>query len=178
MTGCRHGAKNTLLQNYLHLAERGGAEVHPLTTVTAIRALADGRYAVDAERTGAWVRPRSGARSSPRDVVLAAGTMGTQKLLHGMRDAGHLPNLSNRLGELTRTNSEAILGARAFRRDVDFSRGRCHHVVLPPRRPHPRRARALRQGQQRHGAAHHGAGRRRRSGPAAHLAVGGRAATR
>ena len=55
--------------------------------------------------------------------MLAAGTMGTQKLLHGMRDEGHLPNLSNRLGELTRTNSEAILGARAFRRDVDFSRG-------------------------------------------------------
>ena len=55
--------------------------------------------------------------------MFAAGTMGTQNLLHRMRDDGTLPNLSPRLGELTRTNSEAILGARAFSRDLDFSRG-------------------------------------------------------
>lgn len=29
MTGCRHGAKNTLNENYLHLAEKAGAVVHP-----------------------------------------------------------------------------------------------------------------------------------------------------
>ena len=29
MTGCRHGAKNTLVKNYLYLAERLGAVVHP-----------------------------------------------------------------------------------------------------------------------------------------------------
>src|SRR4029079_3115412 len=58
MTGCRHGAKNTLLQNYLYLAERAGAEVHPLTTVTAVRPRPDGRYDVDTVRTGAWVRRR------------------------------------------------------------------------------------------------------------------------
>jgi cholesterol oxidase len=122
MTGCRHGAKNTLLQNYLYLAERAGAVVHPLTTVRRIRPLPDGRYAVDTERTGAWVR-RHRQTFVARDVVLAAGTMGTQRLLHRMRDEGHLPDLSPRLGELTRTNSEAILGARAFRRDVDFTNG-------------------------------------------------------
>jgi cholesterol oxidase len=55
--------------------------------------------------------------------VFAAGTLGTQKLLHRMRDEGHLPGLSSRLGELTRTNSEAILGARTFRQDADFTRG-------------------------------------------------------
>jgi cholesterol oxidase len=122
MTGCRHGAKNTLLQNYLYLAERGGATVHPMTTVTAIRPRTDGGYAVDTERTGAWLRKHKRTVTA-RHVVLAAGTMGTQKLLHTMRDDGHLPNLSERLGELTRTNSEAILGARAFKRDVDFSTG-------------------------------------------------------
>ena len=56
-------------------------------------------------------------------VVMSAGTMGTQRLLHRMRDEGELPHLSPRLGELTRTNSEAILGARTFRGDVDFTRG-------------------------------------------------------
>lgn len=122
MTGCRHGAKNTLLQNYLYLAERAGAVVHPLTTVTRIRTLPDGRYAVDTERTGSWFH--GGRRTLvASDVVLAAGTMGTQRLLHGMRDAGHLPHLSARLGELTRTNSEAILGARTFRGGADFTRG-------------------------------------------------------
>jgi cholesterol oxidase len=122
MTGCRHGAKNTLLQNYLYLAERAGAVVHPMTTVTAIRPLRDGRYAVETQRTGAWLR--KGRRTFiAGDVVLAAGTLGTQKLLHRMRDEGHLPHLSRRLGELTRTNSEAILGARTFRRDADFTKG-------------------------------------------------------
>jgi cholesterol oxidase len=122
MTGCRHGAKNTLLKNYLYLAESAGAEVHPLTTVTGIRPLPDGRYEVTTVRSGAWARrrPRSFVAT---DVVLAAGTMGTQKLLHSMRDTGQLPNLSPRLGELTRSNSEAILGARTFRRDADFTRG-------------------------------------------------------
>ena len=27
MTGCRHGAKNTLVKNYLGLAEKAGAQV-------------------------------------------------------------------------------------------------------------------------------------------------------
>jgi cholesterol oxidase len=122
MTGCRHGAKNTLLKNYLYLAERGGVQVRPLTTVTGIRPRADGRYEVTAERAGTWVRKRRKVFIAS-EVVLAAGTMGTQRLLHSMRDKGHLPNLSPRLGELTRSNSEAIIGARTFRRNVDFSRG-------------------------------------------------------
>ncbi|MGD0220376.1 MAG: GMC family oxidoreductase [Acidimicrobiales bacterium] len=122
MTGCRHGAKNTLLKNYLHLAERGGAEVLARTTVTAIKPRADGRYEIATGRTGAWVRKHHSTLVAA-DVVLAAGAIGTQELLHRMRDAGILTNLSPRLGELTRTNSEAILGARTFRRDVDFTRG-------------------------------------------------------
>ena len=122
MTGCRHGAKNTLLKNYLYLAERGGAEVHELTTVTGIRPKGNGRYQVTTERAGAWLRKHRKTFVAS-DVVLAAGTMGTQRLLHGMRDEGSLANLSPRLGELTRSNSEAIIGARTFQRNVDFSRG-------------------------------------------------------
>ena len=122
MTGCRHGAKNTMLQNYLYLAEKAGAVVHPLTTVTSIRPLHDGSYAVETERTGAWLR-KGRCTFTTRDVVLAAGTLGTQKLLHRMRDEGHLPRLSPRLGELTRTNSEAILGARTFRPGADYTKG-------------------------------------------------------
>ncbi len=122
MTGCRHGAKNTLLKNYLHLAEEGGATVHPLTTVTAVEPRPDGRYDVRTVTTGRWIRKRRRTFVA-HHVVLAAGTLGTQRLLHRMRDEGRLRHLSSRLGELTRTNSEAILGARAFRRDVDFTDG-------------------------------------------------------
>ena len=113
MTGCRHGAKNTLLTNYLYLAEHAGAVVHARTTVHTIRRQGD-RWAVDAAEGGTFTGDH---------VVLAAGTLGTQRLLHRLRDEGHLPNLSSRLGELTRTNSEAILGARTFRKDVDFTKG-------------------------------------------------------
>ncbi|WP_433207825.1 GMC family oxidoreductase N-terminal domain-containing protein [Nocardia sp. CA-107356] len=124
MTGCRHGAKNTLVKNYLYLAEKAGAQVIPMTTVTSIRPLPDGTWDVSTERTGAWLRKRPQTYTAGQ-VVLAAGTLGTQKLLHAMRDKGVLPELSNRLGELTRTNSESIVGAatRKVDPDIDFTRG-------------------------------------------------------
>ncbi|MFI9639559.1 FAD-dependent oxidoreductase [Micromonospora sp. NPDC051925] len=127
MTGCRHGAKNTLVKNYLWLAERLGARVHPLTTVTAVQPTADGGYRVHTVRTGAWLRRRRQVFHADQ-VVFAAGALGTQRLLHEMRETGALPHLSDRLGELTRTNSEAILGAsvghrQARRRALDFTEG-------------------------------------------------------
>ncbi|MEQ7126364.1 GMC family oxidoreductase [Actinopolymorpha sp. B11F2] len=122
MTGCRHNAKNTLTRNYLYLAERAGAVVHPLTTVTAVRPLAASGYAVDTERTGS--RAGRERRTFTADqVVFAAGALGTQELLHQMKADGWLPNLSTRLGVLTRTNSESIVGAVAHHHDVDYSRG-------------------------------------------------------
>ena len=121
MTGCRSGAKNMLTENYLYLAERAGVRVIPMTTVTAVRPRAGG-YQVDVVTTGAV--PRRGRTLTAGQVVFAAGTYGTQKLLHRMRATGTLPRLSARLGALTRTNSEAILGAERFRsRGPDHSRG-------------------------------------------------------
>ncbi|NBE80736.1 FAD-dependent oxidoreductase [Micromonospora rubida] len=127
MTGCRHGAKNTLVKNYLWLAERLGARVHPLTTVTAVRPADGGGYRVETVRTGAWLRRRRQVFHADQ-VVLAAGSLGTQRLLHEMKATGALPALSPRLGELTRTNSEAILGAsvppaRARAEGLDFTEG-------------------------------------------------------
>jgi len=122
MTGCRQGAKNTLVKNYLYLAERAGATVHPLTTVTDVAPLPGGGYAVRTRRTGGKLR--TGARRfTAGQVIFAAGALGTQRLLHRLRDQGRLPAVSARLGELSRTNSESILGARTRRPDSDFSRG-------------------------------------------------------
>ncbi|KQY60029.1 cholesterol oxidase [Aeromicrobium sp. Root495] len=121
MTGCRHNAKNTLVKNYLYLAEENGAEVHPLTTVTDVRPLEGGGYEVETRRTNRRFRPHKKLRA--QQVVFAASTMGTQRLLHKMKDSGQLPHVSDRLGLLTRTNSEALLGAIADDRDVDYSHG-------------------------------------------------------
>jgi cholesterol oxidase len=125
MTGCRYGAKNTLDRNYLYLAEQGGAHVHPLTTATIVRPSADGGYEVETHRTGRSPRRRANRRTfTARQVVFAAGTFNTQKLLHRMRDTAALPNLSPRLGLLTRTNSEAILCAKAPKvTDIDYTEG-------------------------------------------------------
>nr|WP_042401292.1 GMC family oxidoreductase [Streptacidiphilus carbonis] len=129
MTGCRHGAKNTLTENYLFLAEKNGAQILPMTTVTRIREDGEG-YAVDVRATDS--RSKNPAKSAfrsirARKVVVSAGTFGTQKLLHEMRDEGHLPRISARLGELTRTNSEALVGSmttdRRLGRKADFTRG-------------------------------------------------------
>src|SRR5579884_1254851 len=120
MIGCRYGAKNRLDRNYLHLAERLGAVIVPETTVTAVVPLPGGGYAVDSRHT---VRRRSRGRITAEQVVFAAGTLGTQRLLHAMRDTGRLPRISRRLGALTRTNSESLLGALSRRADADYSTG-------------------------------------------------------
>ncbi|WP_436527216.1 FAD-dependent oxidoreductase [Actinoplanes sp. HUAS TT8] len=113
MIGCKVGAKNRLDVNYLYLAERRGATVHPDTEVTAIRPDGDG-----------WrVQTRNGTFTA-RQVILSAGALGTQRLLHAMRDTGVLPRISPRIGSLTRTNSEALLGAETKKVPAQpFSRG-------------------------------------------------------
>ncbi|MFF9895695.1 GMC oxidoreductase [Streptomyces longispororuber] len=136
MTGCRHGAKNSLTENYLYLAEKAGAVIHPMTTVVALTEDSRGGYALATLPTDNRRKGR-GRTFRARRVVLAAGTYGTQTLLHRMKDSHLLPHLSRRLGELTRTNSEALVGAqttdRRYRRRhpgllgpggrVDFTRG-------------------------------------------------------
>ncbi|WP_341242102.1 GMC family oxidoreductase [uncultured Nocardioides sp.] len=125
MSGCRHNAKNTLVKNYLYLAEKQGARVMPLSTVTRIRPREGGGYDVTIKYTKA---KRATARTTrtltAEHVVMAAASLGTQKLLHRMKDEGHLPRLSERLGYLSRTNSESILGAIAPKSDTtDYSYG-------------------------------------------------------
>ncbi|GAB2847978.1 GMC family oxidoreductase [Actinocorallia aurea] len=120
MSGCRHGAKNMLTENYLYLAEKGGARIMPLSRVTDVRPV-EGGYAVEITRTGTPLRNRK--TLTARQVVFAAGTYGTQKLLHRLK-ASSLPEISDRLGVLTRTNSEAILGAERYQHEgEDFSKG-------------------------------------------------------
>ena len=112
MVGCKVGAKNTLDRNYLYLAEKNGAVVHPDTQVTDLEPLTGGGWRISTDRPGAVVRHRPRTFTAER-VVLSAGVLGTVKLLLRLRDEGRLPALSDRLGEVVRTNSEAIVGASA-----------------------------------------------------------------
>lgn len=127
MVGCRVGAKNTLMKNYLALAERRGAAIEPLRTVTEVRALESGGFAVTTQRSGAWLR-HDRRTVTARQVVLAAGTWGTQQLLHRMKHTGALPHVSDAVGRLTRTNSEALDGAVATR--VPDSLALAHGVAI------------------------------------------------
>jgi cholesterol oxidase len=121
MIGCRYGAKNRLDTNYLFLAEGKGAVVEPLTTATAVIPQADGSWVVETVPTG---KKGPVTRWACAQVVLAAGTLGTQKLLHDMKATGVLPGLSDRLGMVTRTNSEALLGAQTPKVPADsFDQG-------------------------------------------------------
>ena len=112
MVGCRVGAKNTLLKNYLWFAERKGAQIIPEREVVDIRPLgaSDGSqgYEVLTARPGAWLAKRRQTLTA-RGVVVSAGALGTNRLLANCKHTGSLPGISDRLGSLVRTNSESIL---------------------------------------------------------------------
>jgi cholesterol oxidase len=122
MTGCRHGAKNTLVKNYLYLAEVAGAQVIADTTVTDIQEVNDGSYLISTRHSSSVgiIKPE---RITADQVIVAAGALGTAKLLQKVRAKGRLAGMSDQLGALSRTNSESLLGVVSRRDDIDFSEG-------------------------------------------------------
>jgi cholesterol oxidase len=125
MVGCRHGAKNTLMKNYLWFAEKLGVRIEPERHVTEIRPLgaangADG-YEVASERSGSWLH-KGQRRLTAKGVIVAAGALGTNNLLANCRYSGALPHLSERVGDVIRTNSESIQSVTAMDDERDFSR--------------------------------------------------------
>ena len=120
MTGCRHGAKNTLVKNYLYLAEKLGTEIMPLTKVVNIEQVAAG-YKLTLIRSDKLFSKQE--QITVPEVVVAAGALGSAKLLHSVRAKGNLQGISSRLGELSRTNSESLLGVVAKGKETDFTKG-------------------------------------------------------
>jgi cholesterol oxidase len=122
MVGCRHGAKNSLDQNYLYFAERWGAKILPETKATKIIPIENG-YRIETENSTTWISKRRESLES-RQVIIAAGVLGTIDLLFRNRDVYKtLPKISNCLGENVRTNGETLLGATSFEKHRDLSRG-------------------------------------------------------
>jgi cholesterol oxidase len=128
MVGCRYNAKNSLNKNYLYFAEKWGAEIRAEALVQDIRPLPAGqpdeaRYEVIYTKTTAWLRkPKSSVRA--RNVILSAGSLGTQRLLFRCRDITRsLPQISPMLGEKVRTNSESLLGVTNRGSGTNYSEG-------------------------------------------------------
>ena len=120
MVGCRNGAKNTLDKNYLYLAEKAGARVVPETRVDLVEPLEGGGYRLR-WKGATSLFPERGALTA-RTVVFAGGVLGSVRLLMECKDRGSLPHLSDELGNVVRTNSEALLGITSRTRK-DLSEG-------------------------------------------------------
>ena len=122
MVGCQHNSKNTLDKNYLYLAEKRGTEIVPETLVTGIEPHPAGGYLVHTERsTSLLFKSRKTIHAG--GVVLAAGALGSTRLLLECKDRGTLPRVSDCVGDYVRTNSEALVGVRANDDKVDYSTG-------------------------------------------------------
>ena len=128
MVGCRHNSKNTIVKNYLYLAEKWGAQVWPECEVRNVRPLPEGqpdgaRYEIAYRSSTRWlIKPERRVRA--RNVVFSAGSLGTQRLLFRCRDiTGSLPKISPALGNIVRTNNEALLGGTSRNKKIDYSEG-------------------------------------------------------
>ncbi len=152
MTGCRHNAKNTLLKNYLHLAEAAGATIAPMTTVKAVRPRASGGYAVDcgalrlgksapahAHHRAGRVRRRGAGDPAPPPPDEARGASHQP-----VRPIGQAHPHERRVAR--RGYGEGLQRRLLVRR--------LPRHVLPPGRAHARRDRAQREGLQHHEPAH------------------------
>jgi cholesterol oxidase len=121
LTGCPYGAKHSVDRTYLDAAEKAGAVVVAERRVTCLTPLPGGGYRVEAVDT---FRPSRRHSWTAREVVLAAGVLGTTALLMACRDRHRtLPAVSGALGRQVRTNSEAFVAILQPDSSVDVSAG-------------------------------------------------------
>lgn len=118
MSGCNHGAKNTVLMNYLPDAKIHGAEIFTQIEVRYLER-ANNHWQVHYQLldTGREGFDAPTAVVSADIVILAAGTLGTNEILLRSKAAG-LP-LSDQLGQRFSGNGD-VLGF-AYNNDVDVN---------------------------------------------------------
>ena len=120
MTGCPSNAKNSLDKNYLHLAQKRGAEILADHFVKGIKPLKSGGYIVEYRKTAKYLA--SVSRIKTKGVVLAGGVLGTVPLLLKLK-ATTMPELSDMVGRDVRSNNEALIFVTSTRNDLDMSKG-------------------------------------------------------
>lgn len=131
MVGCRVGAKNTLVKNYLWFAEKCGTEIRSECRVDRVLPDPSGhgyrlRYVKSTSLLpkGIWLKADQ--------VIVAAGVVGTLRLLSRMKQKGYLPHLSAALGAQVRTNGESLVGATRRQGDIDYSKGVAIGAAIHP----------------------------------------------
>ena len=82
----------------------------PEQEVQDMRPLEDGGYQLTIRKSTGIRRPIQ--KLQAEKVILSGGVMGTVKLLMQCRKKGSLVNISPKLGDFVRTNSEAIIGVK------------------------------------------------------------------
>lgn len=121
MTGCRHNAKNTLDKNYLYLAEQLGVEIlAEQEVIDLIPNENNSGYQIIYKKSTQYFGKKDTVTASK--VVFAGGVLGTVPLLLKLKEK-RLPKLSNRLGEMVRTNNEALILNTSLDKTKDFSEG-------------------------------------------------------
>jgi cholesterol oxidase len=107
VTGCNVGAKNTVLMNYLPLAEANGAKIFTEVEVRTVRRSGNRWLVAYRPRGGAATRGDGPTQVVTADsVVLSAGTLGTTEILLRSRAAGLA--LSDQLGEHFSGNGDVL----------------------------------------------------------------------
>ncbi len=98
-----------------------GVEIFPNRQVVDVRPTAGDDYTIKTRQVSGFFGKRENFTAG--GVFFSGGVMGTVKLLHKCKANGSLPHISSRLGNVTRTNSEALLGTFANTKEIDYSKG-------------------------------------------------------
>jgi cholesterol oxidase len=117
MVGCRHNAKNTLDKNYLFFAEYYGAKF--LIEQKVVKIIFNEENQNYTLFTNGTTKSNS-YQIQTKGLVFSAGVLGTMELLLAQKYYYKtLTNLSDRLGEQIRTNSEMIAGVACTKKKVN-----------------------------------------------------------
>ncbi|PSB00746.1 GMC oxidoreductase [Merismopedia glauca] len=108
--GVNSGAKNSLDKNYLPQAEKTGyvnvVTLHIVTEISKVRGEQKYRvHCTEINESGGVIRQKT---FTCRYLFLAAGSVGTSKLLVKAKAKGTLPNLNNHIGRHWGTNGDNI----------------------------------------------------------------------
>jgi cholesterol oxidase len=123
MTGCRHGAKNSLDKNYLYLARQAGLTLHADTEVVDVAPEGAGYRVRALQGKSGFSFRRSELVFTADNVIMAAGALGTVELLLKLKQSGSLPALSDELGRRVRTNEESLIAVTMSSREHAMSEG-------------------------------------------------------
>ncbi|MCX6252364.1 MAG: GMC family oxidoreductase [Bacteroidetes bacterium] len=123
MTGCRQNAKNSLDKNYLYLAQDLGVEIlpeHEVTEVKPIGERGEKGYAVTFRQSTKYFSRKNKITSN--GVIFSGGVLGTVPLLLKLRKST-LPFLSPRVGDMIRSNNEALIVNTTINKNPELHKG-------------------------------------------------------